>query len=74
MSMLLSIFVLPSPSPLCPQACSLCLRLYFFPVNRFISTVFLDSIYMHGYMIFIFFFLKKGALKAQETFFFLPLR
>ena len=52
----------------------LCLRLSFFSVNRFISTGFLDSIYMHGYTIFIFLFLKKGALEAQETCFFLPLR
>ena len=31
---------------LCPQVSSLCLCLYFCPANRFISTSFLDSIYM----------------------------
>ena len=31
---------------LCPQVCSLCLHLYCCPTNRFISTVFLDSIYV----------------------------
>ena len=30
---------------LCPQVCSLCLLLYCCPANRFISTIFLDSIY-----------------------------
>ena len=32
---------------LCPQVCSLCLHLLCCPANRFISTIFLDSIYMH---------------------------
>ena len=36
----------PSPSPLGPQVCSLCLSLYFCSANRFLSTIFLDSIYM----------------------------
>ena len=36
--------LLPS---LCPQVCSLCLHLYSCPANKFISTTFLDSIYMH---------------------------
>ena len=36
-------FLLPS---LCPQVCSLCLWLHCFPANRFISTIFLDPIYM----------------------------
>ena len=31
---------------LCPQVCSLCLHLCRFPVNRLISTTFLDSIHM----------------------------
>ena len=31
---------------LCPQVYSLCLHLCCFPVNRFISTIFLDSIHM----------------------------
>ena len=49
MSMLLSHFVLPSPSPLCPHVHSLCLCCHFFPANRFISTIFLDSIYIYIY-------------------------
>ena len=30
-----------------PQVCSLCLHLHCCPANRFISTIFLDSIYIH---------------------------
>ena len=44
LSMLLSPFVPLSP-PLCPQVCSLYVS-HSFPANRFISTVFLDSIHM----------------------------
>ena len=33
--------------PLCPQVCSLYLHLHCCPANRFISTIFLDSIGMH---------------------------
>ena len=33
--------------PLCPQNCSLHLCLYSCPANRFIGTIFPDSIYMH---------------------------
>ena len=40
------------PSPLCLHVCSLCLCLYFCPENRFICTIFLDSIYMWYYLIF----------------------
>ena len=51
-------YSLSSPHPLlplpCPQVHSLHLCLYSCPENRFISTVFLDSIYMHWYVIFIF--------------------
>ena len=36
--------LLPS---LCLQVCSLCLHLHCCPADRFISTIFLDSIYMH---------------------------
>ena len=47
-SMLLSQFIPPSPSTLwCSQVCSLCLHLHLCPANRLISTLFLDSIYMH---------------------------
>ena len=38
--------ILP-PLTLCPQSVSLCLHLHCCPVNRIISTIFLDSIYMH---------------------------
>ena len=41
----LSIFSHPLHPPVCPSVCSLCLCLYCFPANRFISTIFLDSIY-----------------------------
>ena len=37
----------PLLPPLCPQVCSLLLHLFSGPENRFISTIFLDSIYMH---------------------------
>ena len=46
-SMLLSQFMPPSPFPTVSTICSLCLCLYCFPVNRFISIIFLDSVYMH---------------------------
>ena len=38
-------------NPTCPQ--STCAPL-FLPINRFISTIFLDSIYMHSYIVFVF--------------------
>ena len=38
---------LPLLPPLCPQVCSLCLHLHCCPASRFISTIFLESIYMH---------------------------
>ena len=45
-----SCYVLTSSHPflrlLCPQVCFLCLRIYCCPVNRFIGTIFLDSIYI----------------------------
>ena len=36
----------PFLPPLCPQVCSVCLCLHCCPVNRLISTIFLESIYM----------------------------
>ena len=36
----------PLLSPLCPQVCSLCLCLHCCTADRFISPIFLDSIYM----------------------------
>lgn len=48
MSVLLSQFILPSPSPPpCPQVCYLCLHLYSWAANRFIDTTFTDPIYIH---------------------------
>ena len=44
--MLLCQFVPTSPSPAVSTVCSLCLHVYSCPANRFISTIFLDSIYM----------------------------
>ena len=48
-SMLLSQFVPPFPSPPCPQVCSLFLWLHCCPASRFMGTIFLliDSIYLH---------------------------
>ena len=57
MSVLLSQFIPPSFSLLCPQIPSLHLCLYSCPANRFISTTSLGSIYMSLYMIFVFLFL-----------------
>ena len=44
---------------LCPQVCSLYLHLHYCPANRFSSIIFLDSIYMHYYMIFVSLFLTS---------------
>ena len=52
----------PLLPPLCPQVCSLRLHLYSCPANRFISTVFLDSMFMGYYMIFVFLFLTYFTL------------
>ena len=47
-SLLCSQFPSPPLLPsLCPQVCSPCLCLHCCSANRFISTIFLDSIYMH---------------------------
>ena len=47
--MLLSPFISVSPPPaLCPQVCSLYLHPHSFPENRFINSIFLDSMYMHS--------------------------
>ena len=62
MSVLLSHFIPASPSPLCPQARSLRLRLYSCLATRFISTVFLDSIYVCQHMVFVFLFLTYFSL------------
>ena len=40
-------FVPPSSSLMCPQVHSLCPCLYSSPANRFIGTIFPDSVYMH---------------------------
>ena len=52
--MVLSQFFPPSPSPSlpCPHIHSLHLHLCSYPANRFICTIFLDSIYMHWYRCF----------------------
>ena len=45
----------PLLPPLGPQVCSLCLHLHCCPANKLISTIFLDSIYMLMYNIYLFF-------------------
>ena len=62
MSMLLSHFVPASPSSPCPQVRSLRLGLYSCPATRFISTVFLDSIYVCQHTVFVFLFLTYFTL------------
>ena len=48
-------YISPSPSspPLCPAICSLCLFLHCCPENEFINILFLDSIYVSVYNIYI---------------------
>ena len=53
MLVLLSPFVPLSPSPTVSTRLFLHLHLHSFPVNRVISTIFLDSIYMHQYAMFV---------------------
>ena len=48
--------------PPCPYVWSLCLFLHCCPKNKLISTIFLDSVYMHQYAIFIFLFLTYFTL------------
>ena len=62
-SVLLSQFVLPSPSYTVGEACSLCLRLHRCPASRFISAIFLDSIHMPEYTIFVLFLTNFTLLK-----------
>ena len=47
MSTLIFQFVSPSPSPLCPHICSLCLRVYSCLANYLIHTIFPDSLHLH---------------------------
>ena len=67
MSALFSKLIPPSPSLLYPHIHSLCLCLYSCPADRFISTVFLDSIYMHIYTVFAFFFLTNFTLLWTDS-------
>ena len=50
------------PLLLCPEVCFLCLFLHCCADNKFISTIFLDSRYVHQYMILIFLFLTYLTL------------
>ena len=50
-SVLLYQFAPPSPSPLCPQVCFLCLCLLCCPADEFIRTILLDHIYALVYNI-----------------------
>ena len=51
-----------SPLSPCPKDYSLCLFLHCCPVNKFFSTILLDSVYMCQNMIFIFLFLTHFTL------------
>ena len=51
----------PLPGP-CTSVCSLCLHLHCCPISRFFSTIFLDSIYVCYYRIFVFMFLTYFTL------------
>ena len=48
--------------PLGPKVCSLCLYLWCCHADKFIITIFLDSIYMCFYTVFVFLFLTYLAL------------
>ena len=61
-SVLLSQFVPPAPSRLVSISLSHHLCLYSCLTNRFTNTIFLDSIYMRNYMIFVFLFLTDFTL------------
>ena len=61
MLMLLSLF-LPFSPQLGPQVCLLHLCLHSFPANRFINTIFLESIDMCSYTMFVFLFLTYFSL------------
>ena len=56
---LLLLFSHPPFPLLCPEVSSLCLHLYSCPANKFMSTIFLASIYMDYYTIFVFFWLTS---------------
>ena len=61
-SVLLSQFVPPAPSRPVSTSLSHHLCLYSCLTNRFTNTIFLDSIYMRNYMIFVFLFLTDFTL------------
>ena len=61
-SVLPSQFIPPLLPLLCPQVCSLPLHLDSCPANRFITIVFLDSMFMGYYMILVFLFLTYFTL------------
>ena len=65
MSMFLSQRSHSLPPLLSLYVSSLRLRLYSCPANRFIKTIFLDSIYMHEYMVFVFLFLTYFTLNNR---------
>ena len=68
------IYVNPSPPvppthlPLpCPHVCSLHLCLYSCPASRFVCTIFLDSTYMHWYMVFFSFLRTSLCLTVSRS-------
>ena len=54
---------------LCPQVCSLCLCLYYCPTNRFVSGIFLDSIYTCWYAIAYYTEWSKSEREKQWVYF-----
>ena len=67
-SVLFSQFMPPSPSPAVSTVCSLHLCLYSCPANRFISTIFLDSIYMCVYVNIQYLFFSTSLFIAGSIF------
>ena len=53
--------------PLCPKVFSLCLCRLCCPAHRLVSTIFLDPIYRHLYMIFVFLFLTYFSIHTEVT-------
>ena len=64
-AILFSQFILPSLSPSMSRSPSSMSGSLFLPANRFNSTIFLDSVYIHKYTIFVFLFLTYCTLYGR---------